>query len=80
MPLKQIAGRMQIETPTESESLQALYRVVSKEEWTHLDKRYHKRKGIEAGARLIPNRVDIDERSAHVDLKEETGHWEGGTV
>jgi len=29
---------------------------------------------------LIPNRVDIDERPASVDDKEEVGHWEGDTV
>ena len=31
----------------------------------------------EACARLIPNRVDIDERPDCVDLKEEIDHWEG---
>ncbi|MEY8242856.1 MAG: hypothetical protein RPS99_04910 [Gammaproteobacteria bacterium] len=70
---EQIAGRMKIETPTESVSLQTLYRIVDQEGWRYLlarkGKRYNKRKGIEAGARLIPNRTDIDERSKDVDLK-----------
>ena len=42
--------------------------------------RYQQRKGTEAGARLIPNRVDIDQRPHEVDDKEEIGHWEGDTV
>ncbi len=33
-----------------------------------------------AGAHLIPNRVDIDQRPKQVDDKQEIGHWEGDTV
>jgi IS30 family transposase len=33
-----------------------------------------------AGAHLIPNRVDIDQRPKEVDDKQEIGHWEGDTV
>ena len=38
------------------------------------------RKGVDFGAYLIPNRVDIDERPNSVYLKKEVGHWEVGTV
>ena len=84
MSPEQIAGRMKLESSAESVSLQTLYRLVTQEGWHNLlprkGKRYRQRKGVEAGARLIPNRVDIDERPADVDLKEEIGHWEGDTV
>ena len=43
-------------------------------------KRYKQRQGVEAGARLIPDRIDISERPAIVDEKVEIGHWEGDTV
>jgi len=84
MSPEQIAGRMKLESAAEAISRQTIYRLVAQEQWSGLlprkGKRYHQRKGIEAGARLIPSRVDIDERPAHVDLKEEVGHWEGDTV
>ena len=84
MSPEQIAGRMRLESSNKSVSLQTLYRLVAQEGWYKLlprkGKRYRQRKGIEAGARLIPNRVDIDERPTDVDLKEEIGHWEGDTV
>lgn len=84
MTPEQISGRMKRESFVESVSLQTLYRIVAQERWHNLlprkGKRYRQRKGIEAGAHLIPNRVDIDERPEHVDLKEEMGHWEGDTV
>ncbi|MEW5011623.1 MAG: IS30 family transposase [Cycloclasticus sp.] len=84
MTPEQIAGRMKLETPSASVSLQTLYRIVVQEGWQNLlprkGKRYQKRQGNEAGARLIPNRVDIDERPPSVDLKKEIGHWEADTV
>ena len=84
MTPEQIAGRMKLELPSEAISRQTIYRLVAQRKWHGLlprkGKRYRKRKGIEAGAHLIPNRVDIDERPACVDLKEEVGHWEGDTV
>jgi len=84
MTPEQIAGRMKLESFVESVSLQTLYRIVAQERWHKLlprkGKRYRQRKGIEAGAHLIPNRVDIDERPEQVDLKKEIGHWEGDTV
>jgi len=81
---EQISGRMKLESFNEAISCQTIYRVVRENQWVDLiprkGKRYKSRKAIEAGARLIPNRVDIDERPEHVDLKEEVGHWEGDTV
>jgi len=81
---EQIAGRMKLESFKGTISCQTIYRLIKKNQWRHLlprkGKRYRQRKGVEAGARLIPNRVDIDERPDCVDLKEEVGHWEGDTV
>lgn len=37
-------------------------------------KEYKLRKGVEAGARLIPNRVDISQQPTIVDDKSEVGH------
>jgi IS30 family transposase len=84
MSPEQISGRMKLESSCELISRQTIYRLVAQEKWRGLlarkGKRYRKRKGVSAGAHLIPNRVDIDERPACVDLKEEVGHWEGDTV
>ncbi len=84
MTPEQIAGRMKLESFSGAISRQTIYRWVQKKGWCKLlvrkGKRYKKRKGIEAGARLIPNRTDIDERSKDVDLKVEIGHWEADTV
>ena len=43
-------------------------------------KPYKQRQGVEAGAHLIPERIDMSERPAHVDENIEFGHWEGDTV
>ena len=63
---EQIAGRMKFEESSNAVSTQTLYRWIDKLGWRERlprkGKRYRKRAGIEAGARLIPNRVDIDER------------------
>ena len=84
MSPEQIAGRMKLECPHASVSRQTIYRIVRQAQWRDLlprrGKRYRPRKDIEAGARLIPNRVDIDKRPAEVGIKEEIGHWEGDTV
>ena len=81
---EQIAGRMRLESYTGTISYQTIYRMVAQNNWKeHLPrkgKRYRQRAGSEAGAHLIPNRVDIDKRPASVDDKEEVGHWEGDTV
>jgi IS30 family transposase len=81
---EQISGRMLVESFYEPVSRQTIYRIATQEGWKkslpRKGKRYRQQKGIEAGARLIPNRTDIDERPACVDLKEDIGHWEGDTV
>ncbi|MCK5893726.1 MAG: hypothetical protein KAG53_04805 [Endozoicomonadaceae bacterium] len=79
---EQIAGRMKLESFNRTISCQTIYRLIRKNQWRHLlpgkGKRYRQRKGAEACARLIPNRVDIDERPDCIKLKKEVGHWEGG--
>ena len=81
---EQIAGRLKLEQPGKWISRQTVYRMVVQSQWCDLlprhGKRYRQRQGIEAGARLIPNRVDIDQRPHEVDDKKEVGHWEGDTV
>jgi transposase, IS30 family len=81
---EQISGRMKREAVSNPISGNTVYRLIYEEGWQHLlprkGKRYKKRKGVEAGAKLIPGRVDIDERPAHVEDKIEKGHWEGDTV
>ena len=81
---EQISGRMKLESFGGAISYQTIYRLVRENQWCDLlprkGKRYKRRKGVEAGAHLIPNRVDIDERPDHVDLKMDVGHWEGDTV
>ena len=81
---EQIAGRMKLEGFKKRVSMHTIYRFIMKKQWRHRlprqGKKYRKRKGITAGARLIPNRVDIDERPDEVELKQDIGHWEGDTV
>ena len=81
---EQTSGRMKLEKCGDTVSCSTIYNLVKKENWCHLlarkGKVYIQRKGIEAGARLIPNRVDISQRPAIVDEKSEVGHWEGDTV
>lgn len=81
---EQISGRMKLESFGGKISYQIIYRIVREKQWhgflPRKGKRYQQRKGVDAGARLIPNRVDIDERPEHVNSKEVVGHWEGDTV
>jgi len=81
---EQIAGRMKLEDCTQSVSRQSVYRYIAYKQWRHRlprkGKRYHQRKGVEAGVHLIPHRIDIDDRPAIVDENSEVGHWEGDTV
>lgn len=76
---EQIAGRMKLESYTGAISCQTIYRMVAQNSWAESlprkGKRYRRRAGSEAGAHLIPNRVDIDERPGEVDEKEDVGHW-----
>lgn len=84
MTPEQIAGRMQLEYFAEAVSRQTLYRWIAHLQWRsrlpRKGKTYRKRAAQEAGVRLIPNRVDIDQRPAIVAENSEIGHWEGDTV
>jgi len=81
---EQIAGRLAREMPTLKVCCNTIYRIVFEQGWRHKlarqGKRYKPRKNTMAGAHLIPNRVDIDQRPKEVDDKQEIGHWEGDTV
>lgn len=60
-----------------------MYQLIHREGWKHLLARKgkpYKRRSIDAGLHLIPERVDIDDRPAHVEENIEFGHWEGDTV
>ena len=81
---EQIAGRMRLERFSGAVSFGTIDSLVNKLCWRVLlarkGRRYRPRKGAEAGAHLIPGRVDIDERPTHIEDKIEVGHWEGDTV
>lgn len=81
---EQIAGRMRLEAPDKAISCSACYRHLTRLNWCHRlprkGKPRRKPTGSTAGAALIPERVDIDERPAIVDQNIEIGHWEGDTV
>ena len=81
---EQIAGRMKMEYTANHLSCNTIYNLIKRENWSLLlarkGKSYKKRKGVEAGAKLIPGRVDISERPSSVDDKIELGHWEADTV
>jgi IS30 family transposase len=81
---EQIAGRMIFEAVPGAVSCNTIYRLVKRELWhkqlARKGKPYKPRKGIDAGAKLIPGRVDISERPKEVDDKVEVGHWEADTV
>jgi IS30 family transposase len=81
---EQIAGRLAREMPTLKVCCNTIYSIVFAQGWRHKlarqGKPYKPRKGAMAGAHLIPNRVDIDQRPKEVDDKQEVGHWEGDTV
>jgi IS30 family transposase len=86
---EQISGRLKEENCLLKVSTSMIYRTIH---WLENQGRdllkYLPRKGKSyriklpagAGCKLIPNRVDIDERPAIVDDKIEVGHWEGDTV
>jgi len=81
---EQIAGRLAKEMPALKICCNTVYRIVFEQGWRHKlarqGKPYKQRKDVMAGAHLIPNRVDIDQRPKQVDDKQEIGHWEGDTV
>jgi transposase, IS30 family len=81
---EQIVGRLKLEGATLPPSRSSVYRWVYRLGWygrlPRKGKPRRKLKGSPAGAKLIPNRVDIDQRPAIVDTNTEIGHWEGDTV
>ncbi|MFA0814092.1 IS30 family transposase, partial [Microbulbifer epialgicus] len=81
---EQIAGRMKLEKCEKTVSCSTIYRWIGRLHWRlrlpRKGKTYRKRTGSEAGVKLIPERVDIEERPAIVDENTELGHWEGDTV
>jgi IS30 family transposase len=81
---EQIAGRMKEESIENTISCSTIYNLTKREYWKTLlprkGKVYKQRKGTEAGAKLIPNRIDISQRPSIVDENAEFGHWEGDTV
>jgi len=81
---EQIAGRMALEGYKYALGTGAIYRMITANQWQkrlpRQGKAYRKRKAAEAGAHLIPDRIDIDMRPDIVDKNEELGHWEGDTV
>ena len=81
---EQISGRLALENKNISLSISSIYRLIYKKGWQERlprkGKKYKKRTRRAAGAKLIPNRVDIDERPEEVERKDTIGHWEGDTV
>ena len=81
---EQVAGRMQLEAVEQAPSRSTLYRWIGHLNWRkRLPRRGKPRRklsGQYAGAKLIPNRIDIEHRPAVVDKNTEMGHWEGDTV
>jgi len=81
---EQIAKRTRQERPNIAISTQSVYRWVWKKGQQYRlprsGKAYRKRPPSGAGAHLIPERVDIDERPDIVDANLESGHWEADTV
>ena len=86
---EQISGRLKAENCSVQASTSMIYRVIHWLESQGRDllkylprkgKKYRQKTPDGAGCKLIPNRIDIDERPAIVDDKIELGHWEGDTV
>lgn len=86
---EQISGRLRVENNAVTASVSMIYRTVYWLEHKGEDllkylprkgKKYRPKLPAGAGCKLIPNRIDIDERPAIVDDKKEQGHWEGDTV
>ncbi|MDA9558121.1 IS30 family transposase [Vibrio sp.] len=81
---EQIAGRAILEKRCNRVSVHTIYRLIRTKNWRNRlprhGKKYRIHKGNDTGAKLIPNRVDIDERPDDVELKQDIGHWEADTV
>ena len=81
---EQISGRMKQENMLLTVSTNTIYRLIKSlniaTKLPRKGKPYKSGKKSDAGAKLIPNRVDISQRPAIIDEKIEIGHWEGDTV
>ena len=81
---EQIAGRLKLESFTHPISMHTIYRSIRAQGWRYRlprgGKKYRRRRSLGAGVKLIPNRVDIEQRPIEVDLKASVGHWEADTV
>jgi len=81
---EQIAGRTKLENLSQSVSMHTIYRFIRSQgcrsRLPRGGKKYRRRTATHAGAKLIPNHVDIEQRSVDVDLKKTVGHWEADTV
>ncbi|WP_444917581.1 hypothetical protein [Microbulbifer sp. JMSA003] len=78
---EQVAGRMKLEKCEKMVSCFTVYRWMAQLGWRLLlprkGKAYRKRTGPKAGVKLIPERIDVEERPTIVDGNTELGHWEG---
>ena len=83
---EQIAGRLPIDMPGKRVSYETIYQFIFK---TRRDltqylqcgrKTRRKRKDPRRKRVLIPDRVGIEQRPAHIDDRCEYGHWEGDTA
>ncbi|GHT93814.1 IS30 family transposase [Alphaproteobacteria bacterium] len=86
---EQISGRLKLEQGRAVVSHETIYSYIRADRgnggllYQHLrhgGKKYRKYSSKQAGAKLIPNRVDISERPAIVNSKSTFGHWEGDTI
>jgi len=84
---EQISGRLSIDHPGESISHEAIYQYIYAEDCSLIEylpqkhrkrqKRGHTRKHQNSH---IPNRVSIEERPEHINIRKEIGHWESDTI
>lgn len=84
--LDQICKRWSEENKSKTISLSTLYRFIHRWDrllYKHLPHQRYNWKRRKKGSKIrgiIPNRIWIDERPQHVELREEIGHWEGDTL
>ncbi|WP_444897621.1 hypothetical protein [Microbulbifer sp. SSSA005] len=75
---EQVAGRMKLEKCNKTVGYSTICRWIAQLRWRprlpRKGKVYRKRTGSEAGAKLIPERIDIEERPTIVDGNTELGH------
>lgn len=89
---EQIAGRLPIDHPDEPRmriSHEAIYQAIYGQESLHFlrvflpqerPKRRRRGQGRTRRGSTILNRVGIEQRPAHIEQRQEPGHWEGDTV